>query len=300
MVAPDQYLKANIAKQKEEAASIVVNGARSPTHCRFTPVLGSGPQAGDVGLLAWALKRNGCKNDALLLAGALCVSLAMTLRFASIVKCPPVPWTAAYGRRVRAKLLRTWHCSKQVVNHAHQACVYRSFVNRSTQKEALEKIDAIVALMAALVSKVPEELRLARRSPELLRPALAVKGYPADGYMMALALYIWGAGSKSVAALAANKVSADVQILTHGNTIGSGCRKGVAALTGEDEEALADVALQSLRVLWKVFNKRRACNVCDLIINYANSGNCDFRWCLLVTVIFDGAINCNFRQAAPH
>ena len=38
---------------------------------RFVPVLGgSGPQAGDVKLLAWALKRNGCKNDALLLAGA--------------------------------------------------------------------------------------------------------------------------------------------------------------------------------------------------------------------------------------
>ena len=130
MVAPDQYIKANIAKQKEEATSIVVDGVRSPKFTHFVPVLGaSGPQAGDVSLLAWALKRNGCKNDALLLAGALCVSLAMTLRFASIVKCPPVPWTAAYGRRVRAKLLRTWHCSKQVVNHTHQACSCRGFLN---------------------------------------------------------------------------------------------------------------------------------------------------------------------------
>ena len=218
------------------------------------PVLGaSGPQAGDVGLLAWALKRNGCKNDASLLAGALCVSLAMTLSFAKIVKCPPVPWTAAYGRCVRAKLLCTWHRSKQVVNYAFQACSCRGFVNCSTQKEALKKIDEIVALMAALVSKVPEALRLARGNPERLRPALAVKGYPADGYMLGLALKIWGVGSKSVAALAVNRVNnTALERLTHGETLGSGCRKGVAALTGEDEQTLADGALQSVRVLLRV------------------------------------------------
>ena len=254
IVAPGQYIKANIAKQKEEATSIVVDGARSPMIIRFVPVLGgSGPQAGDVAVLAWVLKRNGCKNDALLLAGALCVSLAMTLRFAKIVKCPPVPWTAAYGRRVRAKLLRTWHCSEQVVNCNHQACNCRGLLNCSSQKEALEKIDEIVALMAALVSKVPEALRLARGNPELLRPALAANGYPADGYMLGLAMKIWGYGSKSVAALAVNKVnSTNGERLTHGHTLGSGCRKGIAALTGEDEEALADAALQSLRVLVRV------------------------------------------------
>ena len=220
---------------------------------RFVPALwGGGPQAGDVTVLAWVLKRNGCKNGALLLAGALCVSLAMTLRFAKIVKCPPVPWTAAYGRCVRAKLLCTWHRSKQVLNYAFQACSCRGFINCSTQKEALKKIDEIVALMAALVSKVPEALKLGRRNPDLLRPALAVKGYPADGYMLGLAMKIWEAGSKSVVALAVNKVSTNVGRLTHGHTLGSGCRKGVAALTGEDEEALADVALQSLRVLWRV------------------------------------------------
>lgn len=254
MVAPDQYIKANIVKQKEEATSVVVDGVRSPMIVRFVPVLwGSGPQAGDVAVLAWVLKRNGCKNDALLLAGALCVSLAMTLRFAKIVKCPPVPWTAAYGRRVRAKLLRTWHCSEQVVNHHFQACSFRGFVNCSTQREALKKIDEIVALMAALVSNVPEALRLARGNPECLRPALAVTGYPADGYMLGLALKIWGYGSKSVTALAVNKVnSTNGERLTHGHTLGSGCRKGVAALTGDDEEALADVAVQSLRVLVRV------------------------------------------------
>ena len=254
IVAPGQYIKANIAKQKEEATSIVVDGARSPMIIYFVPVLGgSGPQAGDVAVLAWVLKRNGCKNDALLLAGALCASLAMTLRFAKIVKCPPVPWTAAYGRCMRAKLLRTWHCSEQVVNGKFQACSVRSFVNCSTQKEALTKIDEIVALMAALVSKVPEALKLARGSPERLRPALAVTGYPADGYMLGLALKVWGYGSKSVAALAANKVnSTNGERLTHGHALGSGCRKGVAALTGEDEEVLADAALQSLRVLVRV------------------------------------------------
>ena len=222
-------------------------------HCCFAPVLGSGPQAGDISLLAWALKRNGCKNDALLLAGALCASLAMTLRFAKIVKCPPVPWTAAYGRCMRAKLLRTWHCSEQVVNGKFQACSVRSFVNCSTQKEALKKIDEIVALMAALVSKVPEALKLGRRNPDLLRPALAVKGYPADGYMLGLAMKIWEAGSKSVVALAVNKVdTTNLERLTLGHTLGSGCRKGVAALTGDDEGALADVALQSIRVLLRV------------------------------------------------
>ena len=254
IVAPGQYIKANIAKQKEEATSIVVDGARSPMIIYFVPVLGgSGPQAGDVAVLAWVLKRNGCKNDALLLAGALCASLAMTLRFAKIVKCPPVPWTAAYGRCMRAKLLRTWHCSEQVVNGKFQACSVRSFVNCSTQKEALTKIDEIVALMAALVSKVPEALKLARGNPERLRPALAVTGYPADGYMLGLALKVWGYGSKSVAALAVNKVnSTNGERLTHGHALGSGCRKGVAALTGEDEEVLADAALQSLRVLVRV------------------------------------------------
>ena len=117
----------------------------------------------------------------------------------------------------------------------------------------MKKIDEIVALMAALVSKVPEALRLARRSPELLRATLAVKGYPARGYMLGLALKIWGAGSNSVAALVANKVSGtNVQRLTLGHTIGSGCCKGIAALTGEDAKALAkDVLLirnKSLRI----------------------------------------------------
>ena len=239
-------MKANVRKQQDEATTILVRGIkgcpkplRSPRHCRFTPVLSSGPQAGDISCIAWVLKRSGCTWERSKLAAALCATIAMTLHFASIVGCPPVPWTAAYGRRVRTKLLHCWFTSAQVMNTAFQACSHRSFLGCGTQAQALEKIDAIVALMKDFVSKVPDALAAGRRNSANLRPALKAKGFPRDGYMMSLAMHIWEAlsGSKLANAVA-NVDREDWALLDYGNCLGSGACKGVAALTGDDASDL--------------------------------------------------------------
>ena len=178
---------------------------------------------------------------------ALCKALAffMTGDAVKVLKVPPVPWTANYGRQLEKRLLAARQKNIQVMNCRFQHCSRRSVLGVSAQhaKPMITDLVNLVEGCVAAVAAMKKNRGETPICPTQYYQELASGGQPAIGYVQKLAVVMArAAGLKDLREL-------DDATLVEIHSCDSGCARGMQKITGDTEAQLKNKAFLRLRLI---------------------------------------------------